>query len=104
MWLLADIDPAGLAGTSGWVGAGLLGLVLAWLLLVHLPKQDEREDKRQKDWAERMDAKDKVFTDCLTAKDAKHETIIKITTDHCEKQLDIITSHFLAEIRGLLGK
>lgn len=28
-------DP--LSGGAGWMGAGLLGLVLAWLLLKHLP-------------------------------------------------------------------
>lgn len=29
-----------LAGNSGWAGAGLLGLVLSWLLLWHLPAKD----------------------------------------------------------------
>jgi hypothetical protein len=29
-----------LAG-SGWAGAGLLGMVLGWLLLVHLPAKDK---------------------------------------------------------------
>lgn len=31
-----------LAGSGGWAGAGLLGLVLAWLLLKHLPSKDEQ--------------------------------------------------------------
>lgn len=35
--LPAETDLAGLAGKSGWAGAGMLGLVLAWLLLVHVP-------------------------------------------------------------------
>lgn len=29
-----------LSGGSGWVGAGLLGAVLSWLLLKHLPDKD----------------------------------------------------------------
>lgn len=38
-WLfLAQADS--LTGGAGWVGAGLLGLVLAWLLLKHLPAKD----------------------------------------------------------------
>ena len=34
------MDPALIAGNSGWAGAGLLGAVLAWLLLKHLPAKD----------------------------------------------------------------
>jgi len=48
----AAIEP--LAGGSGWVGAGLLGLVLSWLLMVHLP------------------AKDKQIRDLMEANDTKH--------------------------------
>lgn len=33
-------DP--ISGGAGWVGAGLLGLVLSWLLLVHLPAKDKQ--------------------------------------------------------------
>lgn len=33
-------DP--ISGGAGWVGAGLLGLVLAWLLLKHLPDKDKQ--------------------------------------------------------------
>src|SRR5689334_4997153 len=31
-----------LSGGAGWFGAGLLGLVLGWLLLVHLPSKDKQ--------------------------------------------------------------
>ena len=30
---------------SGWAGAGLLGLVLGWLLLKHLPAKDAQLEK-----------------------------------------------------------
>ena len=33
-------DP--LAGGAGWVGAGLLGAVLSWLMFVHLPAKDKQ--------------------------------------------------------------
>lgn len=36
--MLAQAEPLG--GASGWTGAGLLGLVLAWLLFKHLPDKD----------------------------------------------------------------
>lgn len=34
-----------LAGGSGWAGAGLLGAVLAWLLLKHLPARDAQIER-----------------------------------------------------------
>ena len=45
VWLLIaqasqGTDP--LSGGSGWVGAGLLGLVLAWLMFRHLPAKDDQ--------------------------------------------------------------
>lgn len=33
-------DP--ISGGAGWVGAGLLGLVLGWLLLKHIPDKDRQ--------------------------------------------------------------
>ncbi len=38
--ILAQTDP--ISGGAGWVGAGLLGLVLGWLLLKHLPDKDKQ--------------------------------------------------------------
>lgn len=55
MWAaLAAVPPPGdpISGGAGWVGAGLLGLVLGWLLLVHLPSKD-------KQLKELIDAQDK---------------------------------------------
>ena len=39
--LLSDADVA-LSGGAGWVGAGLLGSVLLWLCLKHLPEKDRQ--------------------------------------------------------------
>lgn len=38
-------SPESLSGGAGWVGAGLLGLVLFWLLLKHLPDKDKQLEK-----------------------------------------------------------
>lgn len=41
MWpTWVQTDP--LSGGAGWAGAGLLGLVLAWLLLKYLPDKDRQ--------------------------------------------------------------
>lgn len=51
-WVYAQIadKTAGdvLAGGAGWFGAGLLGAVLSWLLLKHLPEKD-RQSKEKDD-------------------------------------------------------
>jgi hypothetical protein len=41
MLILLAQEAAQLGGQAGWLGAGLLGLVLSWLLLVHLPGKDK---------------------------------------------------------------
>ena len=41
--LVAQTDP--ISGGAGWVGAGLLGLVLGWLLLKHLPDKDKHLER-----------------------------------------------------------
>ena len=35
-------SPEVISGGAGWVGAGLLGAVLSWLTLVHLPAKDKQ--------------------------------------------------------------
>lgn len=40
--LAEDSGVSAIAGSSGWVGAGLLGLVLCWLLFFHLPAKDKQ--------------------------------------------------------------
>jgi hypothetical protein len=51
-------DP--ISGGAGWVGAGLLGLVLGWLLFVHLPAKD-------KQLAALIESKDKQIADLVTS-------------------------------------
>lgn len=73
----------------GWAGAGLLGLVLAWLLLVHLPSKD----KQIKD---QIDAIRQVFAECqqrLDKKSADYATIMK------EKE-----ESFLASLKEITGE
>ena len=91
-----SVDP--LAGASGWIGSGLLGSVLAWLLFVHLPNKDkqilgliESRDKlvekltvdfRQSlnDIVNKTEAKDKERSE-----DFKQS--LQKVVDHCEKEV-----------------
>lgn len=49
-----------LSGGAGWVGAGLLGAVLSWLLLVHLPSKDKQVK-------ELLEGKDKQAAEIIAA-------------------------------------
>lgn len=66
-------DP--ISGGAGWVGAGLLGLVLGWLLLVHLPAKDKQLkdllELKDKQFTVMQEAKDKQFSELLEMKDAQ---------------------------------
>lgn len=78
--------PTALAGDSGWVGAGLLGLVLAWLLFWHLPAKD-------KQLSEVLKIKDEQ----LAAKDERMEE----QTRECEATIERIITKFDAELKAM---
>lgn len=42
MGLLADGVTDPISGGAGWVGAGLLGAVLAWLMFKYIPEQNQQ--------------------------------------------------------------
>lgn len=62
------VDP--ISGGAGWVGAGLLGAVLSWLLLKHLPEKD----KYIKDII-------KEHGDSINRVTEKHETAVKLSAE-----------------------
>lgn len=80
MQLLAQVANSALSGEAGWAGAGLLGLLLAWLLLKHLP------------------AKDQQIIDFIKTKD---QHVLEITTKF-EQNLDKIVDHCKEEFKIVL--
>lgn len=89
-----------LAGGSGWVGAGLLGAVLSWLLLWHLPDKDKQLKAV-------MDAKDAQIEALLTrylqtekeqrlAFQASLETVVNSHTTQLKGLNDMIGADFKA--------
>lgn len=88
MWLLiaqSVADP--ISGGAGWVGAGLLGAVLSWLLLKHLPEKD-RQQKEMND-SHRLHTKERDATYAETIKEinAHHERVIEQIRAHHEHVL-----------------
>lgn len=84
-------DP--ISGGAGWVGAGLLGMVLAWLLLKHLPDKDRQTREQQERWAQFTAEKDGQFLERLNNKDLQIDRLMEgrnlvvreLTTDFAEQ-------------------
>jgi len=55
--MLAQVDA--LSGGSGWVGAGLLGAVLCWLLLKHLPDKDRQSSEKDQQIGKMVETRDR---------------------------------------------
>lgn len=121
-------DP--ISGGAGWVGAGLLGLVLGWLLILHLPAKDkqlkELQDARDNQVKEIIDGhntltrdlvaqmrtvaegKDKQLADIVNK---KWEIIQALTRDykeglkevaaHCEVELSRLTQYWQSHMGQL---
>jgi PAS domain S-box-containing protein len=71
--IVAQGDP--ISGGAGWVGAGLLGAVLAWLLLRHLPAKDAQIERL-------VAAKDDTVKAMAEAYGVSLDKVIR----HCEKE------------------
>lgn len=95
--LLAQTGISPLSGHEGWVGAGLLGAVLAWLLFVHLPAKDKQINdhvKSRDELADRLESKYEAAlvkvvstqSDALKEQRARHEAVLKLVIEHCDKE------------------
>lgn len=71
-------DP--ISGGAGWVGAGLLGCVLCWLLFIHLPAKD-------KQLKEFIESKDAVAERLYVSKDAAAKELAEI---HAEQMTALV--------------
>ncbi len=86
----SSAGPDQVTGGAGWVGAGLLGSVLAWLLFVHLPAKD-------KQLKELLEGKDKQIEAILTRK----WTMIQELTKDYKDDLKGVNEHWQTQ-NGLL--
>jgi hypothetical protein len=62
-----------IAGASGWAGAGLLGLVLGWLLMIHLPAKDKLFKELIADFRAETNAGRTAFDNAITRVVTEHE-------------------------------
>lgn len=89
---LADIiaaDP--ISGGAGWFGAGLLGLVLGWLMLKHLPDKDKQVENliKTKDLA--INEIVKAFQSEIKIEREVFQTEMKAERLSCDKHFDSVS-------------
>lgn len=99
--LAAQIVPEALVGGAGWVGAGLLGLVLWWLLYKHLPAKDKqiKEFIEGKDLhIEKMTAR---FEASLKESRIEFRAALDAVLEHCTKEMTGIAATLKAELADM---
>ncbi len=67
------------SGSSGWAGAGLLSVVLGWLLFRHLPEKD----RQVKELIDTHMAALRFRDECLATIGGNHVQVIDRVIDHC---------------------
>lgn len=101
--LVAQMANDPLSGGAGWVGAGLLGCVLAWLMFWHLPAKDaqitviiQTKDKQISDiLAEQALDRANERTDRHDRANAYQKTLNEMTKEYREEMRDINAEHIL---------
>lgn len=90
------VDP--LSGGAGWLGAGLLGLVLGWLLLKHLPDKDRQITKFIEDKDRHVVVMSEMYERKLNAIVASYEKESRETKEEFREALNSVLSHCDREV------
>jgi hypothetical protein len=119
----APPTPDVISGGAGWAGAGLLGLVLGWLLFVHLPAKDKqiaelvksRDDMVKEltgSFREGIVESEKRATEVDRERREDYRISLQMVVSHCEKEMSSTSTvmrqnldesnRLLGELRGLM--
>jgi hypothetical protein len=123
--------PDPLSGGAGWIGAGLLGLVLGWLLIIRLPANDKQAEAKDRLLREIVEAKDKAIADLIAAHDVQITALVeskdrqyaellqkkwelikglsqdykdglKEVTNHCQGEMTRLTTYWQAQMSSVV--
>lgn len=102
--------PDPISGGAGWVGAGLLGLVLSWLLLKHLPDKDKQIKEMMSIHDNIQTNKDTQIQTIVNSNQSalkdlweKESTAIRELTASSQKSIETIASAFTKNIDTLVA-
>ncbi len=99
--LAQAVDP--LSGGAGWVGAGLLGAVLAWLMFAHLPAKDrqisaiiETKDKQISEILQEQSLdRERERTDRHDRANTFQKILNEMTKENREQMRDLNSEHII---------
>ena len=108
--LAQAVDP--ISGGAGWIGAGLLGLVLGWLLLIYLPSKDKqlKEFLEAKDlhvqhitdkFVRSMEIKDQAAIEAAKSYKAAMDSVIKYWREEIDTVIRSRRQDMQAQVRAL---
>ena len=97
MTVFGQVEPNSLSGASGWAGAGILGLVLAWLLLKRLPDNDSQFERMVNKKDEAMTVLVGKHIEDMRESREEFRAALKTVVDHCEREVAAIASAFAKE-------
>lgn len=97
--LLMAQAPDSLSGGAGWVGAGLLGLVLCWLLLKHLPDKD----KQLKDFLDLKDGQIENQRREFVALSKEITAVYRVELDTMRVSYEKSLNEFHTSLQGLIS-
>lgn len=102
MWLIfADVVTDPISGGAGWVGAGLLGAVLGWLLLKHLPEKDRQQKELIDDHASHTKELTERHAASILGINEHHERVMASAREDFAKFLNRVIEHCQAEMAGV---
>lgn len=89
--ILAQSTPVDvIGGASGWVGTGLLGAVLSWLMFVHLPAKDKQAKELADTHSQRLDTLGAYHVKAVETVIAGQEVQLNRILDHCRTELESV--------------
>lgn len=93
MWLtIAQTLNQEFTGASGWASAGLLGLVLSWLLLKHLPAKDEQIMKLLELRDKAVNEQRTDFTSSVRKLGESVQATVERITGHCKEEMEVLAN------------
>lgn len=107
--LIAQVAGESINQGPQWVGTGLLGGVLGWLLFVYLPAKDkqlkEMTDNHNASLKDLWDKKSTAIRELASASQKSIETVVNsaqktvdASNTHCQKELEKIADTFKYEL------
>ena len=98
---LASQTADSLSGGAGWVGAGLLGLVLSWLLLKHLPDK-AKEYREEIDRHLEAEASQRAnHIELEKEQRNEYRATLQLMLQHSEKQVETLANALRADLQSL---